>query len=67
MLVYTLLPLTLTFTILYGSGIHREMTKAIRVLFLLLNSCLFYVGACLALGVIAMLAFVFMPISRFHY
>ena len=36
-LVYTLLPFALTFTILYGSCIHREMTKAVRVLFLLLN------------------------------
>lgn len=50
MLVYILLPLTLTFTILYGSCIHREMRKAARVLFLLLHSLLIYAGACLALG-----------------
>ncbi len=67
MLVYTLVPLTLTFTILYGSCIHREMTKTIRVLFLLLNSFLIYLGAGVTLAVIAGLAFVYMPVSRFHY
>ena len=67
MSAYTLIPLTLTFTILHGGCIHREMTKTVRVLFLLLNSLLIFVGAGLAMGAIAALFFVFMPLSRFHY
>lgn len=67
LLVYTLIPLTLTFTILYGSCIHREMKRAVRVLFLVGNSLLIFAGACLSLGIIAMMALAFMPLSRFHY
>ena len=43
------------------------MTKTVRVLFLVLNSLLIFVGAGLAMGAIAALFFVFMPLSRFHY
>ena len=67
LLIYTLLPLTLTFTILYGSCIHREMKSAVRALFLLLVSLLIFGGACLALGAIAFIALANFPLSRFHY
>jgi len=67
MSVYTLVPLTITFTILYRSCVHREMTKTVRVLCLLLNSFLIFLGTGVALAVIAGLTFVYMPISRFHY
>src|ERR1017187_10975369 len=46
LLIYMLLPLALTFTILYGSCIHREMRSAVRALFLLLVSLLMFGGAC---------------------
>jgi hypothetical protein len=67
LLVCTLFPMTLTFTILYGSCIHREMSRAARTLFLLLVSLLIFGGACLSVGIIAFITFAVLPLSRFHY
>ena len=66
-LIYLLLPLALTFTLLYGSCIHREMRSAVRALFLLWVSVLIFGGACLALGVMGFIALANLPLSRFHY
>ena len=66
-LIYMFLPMALTFSILYGSCIHREMKSAMRALFLLLVSLLIFGGACLALGAIAFIALANFPLSRFHY
>ena len=66
-LIYALLPIALTFTILHVSCIHREMSKAARGSFLLLISLLIYGLACLALGVIAFIALASLPLGRFHY
>ena len=67
LLIYTLLPIALTFAILLGSCIHREMRKVARALFLLLFSLLIWGGVCLALGAIAFIALANLPLSRFHY
>ena len=67
LLVCTFLPMTLTFTILYGSCIHREMSRAARALFLLLVSLLIFGSACLSVGIIAFIACAVLPLSRFHY
>jgi len=67
LLVYILLPVTLTFVILYSSCIHREMRSALRALFLLMVSFAIFAGACLALGAIALIALANLPLSRFHY
>lgn len=66
-LISALIPLALTFTILYGSNVHREMRRLVRTLFLLLNSVLIFGAACLSLAGLAFLICVFMPLSRFHY
>ncbi len=66
-LVYILIPLALTFAILEGSGIHREMKKSVRALFLLGVSTLIFVAVSLILGAVAFLALASMPLSRFHY
>jgi hypothetical protein len=67
LLFCTLLPIALTFTILYGSCLHREMRRAARTGFLLLVSLLIFGGACVALGIIAFIACAVLPLSRFHY
>ena len=67
LLVYTLPPIALTFTILYRSCIHREMKKAVRAWFLLLISLLIFGGVCLAFAAIALVALANFPLSRFHY
>jgi hypothetical protein len=67
LLAYTLLPMALTFTILYRGCIHPEMRKAMRALFLLLISLLIFGGVCLALGAFALVALANFPLSRFHY
>lgn len=67
LLLYALVPLVLTFTILSGSCIHREMGKVARALYLLGVSLLIFWGDCLLLAVIAFLTVAVMPLSRFHY
>ncbi|HYA79064.1 MAG TPA: hypothetical protein VED19_00980 [Candidatus Nitrosopolaris sp.] len=64
MLVYTLIPIVLTFTILHGSDIHREMTRAGRAAFLFLVSCLIFGGTFLFLGVLVFCASAFPGIGR---
>ena len=67
LMIYTFIPFALTFAILYGSCIHRDMKKTARTLFLLLISLLIFGGACLALGAIAFFVLASMPLGRFHY
>jgi hypothetical protein len=66
-LLCLLFPIGLTFTILYGSSVHREMGRVMRVLFLFGNSLLIFGGICLALLVVAFVAVAQLPLSRFHY
>ena len=64
MLVYTLIPIALTFTILHGSDIHREMTRTGRAAFLFLVSCLIFGGTFLFMGVLVFCACAFPGIGR---
>lgn len=66
-LLCLLLPIALTFTILYGSCVHREMGKLARGLFLFGNSLLIFGCICLGLLAVAFVAVALMPLSRFHY
>lgn len=54
LLVYTLIPITLTYTILHGSKFHREMAGAVRTSFLFLVSCLIFSGTFLFMMVFTM-------------
>ena len=67
LVVYTVVPLALTFTILHGSQMHREMREATRSCFLFLISVLIFAGVCLFLGAVAFFVFASMPLGRFHY
>jgi hypothetical protein len=64
LLVYTLIPLALTFTILHGSDFHREMTRAARASYLILVSCLMFGGSFLFMGVLVFCACAFPGIGR---
>jgi hypothetical protein len=64
--IYLLLPLALTFTILYGSQVHSEMRRAARAFFLLGFSLLIYGGAWLALAAGALILLASFPLGRFH-
>lgn len=67
LLLCTLLPIALAFTILYGSCVHRELGRVARACFLILNSLLIFGGICLALAAVAFVAVAILPLSRFHY
>jgi hypothetical protein len=67
LLLWWFIPVALTFTILYGSCVHREMGKVARALFLFGNALLIFGGICLALLAIAFVAVAQLPLSRFHY
>ena len=54
LLVYALIPITLTYTILHGSEFHREMTSGARTSFLFLVSCLIFSGTFLFMMVFTM-------------
>ena len=65
--IYISLPLTLTFTILFGSRVHREMKSVARAGFLLAVSLLIFAGVFLFLGAVALFTLASMPLDRFHY
>jgi len=58
LLVYALVPILVTFIILYQGGWHREIVGPTRAGYLLLLSCAILVGVILAIGVL--LAFVWL-------
>jgi len=64
LLVYTLVPITLTFTILHGSNFHREMTRMVRASFLLLVSCLIFGGILFFMAVLVFCACAFPDVGR---
>lgn len=64
LLVYTLIPIALTFTILHGSDIHREMTRAVRASYLFLVSCLIFGGTFLFVGALVFCACAFPGVGR---
>jgi len=64
LLVYTLVPITLTFVILHGSNFHREMARMARTSFLLLVSCLIFGGTFFFMVVLVFCACAFPGIGR---
>jgi predicted permease len=62
--VYIFIPFALTFTLLYGSHIHREMAKVNRAAFLLLASFFIFAGTALFIGAVVFFASVFVGIGR---
>lgn len=64
LLVYTLLPIALTFTILHGSDFHREMARAARTSFLFLVSCLIFSGTFFFMVVLVFCACAFPGVGR---
>jgi len=64
LLVYTLLPIALTFTILHGSNFHREMAEAARTSFLILVSCLIFGGTFFFMVILVFCACAFPGVGR---
>ena len=64
LLVYTLIPIALTFTILHGSDFHREMARAARASFLFLVSCLIFSGIFFFMVVLVFCACAFPGVGR---
>ena len=56
LLVYALIPILVTFIILYCSGWHREMVGPRRTGFLLLRSCAILVGVFFVIGLMLVVA-----------
>lgn len=63
-LVYVAIPLALTFTILHGSRIHREMSEAVRDAFLLFVSLAILASAAVFIVGVVILASVFTGFAR---
>ena len=63
-LIYVAIPLVLTFTLLHGSRIHREMSEAGRDAFLFLMSVTILVGVVIFMTLVAVSASVFTGIAR---
>lgn len=66
LLVYTLIPIALTFTILHGSDFHREMARVARTSFLFLVSCLIFGGTFFFMVVLIFCACAFPGLGRQH-
>jgi hypothetical protein len=58
-LVYSIIPISVTFTILYRSCWHPEISGAARTCSLLLLSCIILVGVFIAIGFIILGVFAF--------
>lgn len=63
-LIYLALPLSLTFTLLHGSRIHREMTEARRDAFLMFASFSILFGVIIFTMIVVMSVSAFMGIAR---
>jgi hypothetical protein len=67
LLVYSLVPITAAFFILYRSCWHQEMAIAKRMLYLILLSCTIFGGALIFMGVILFaLCAILDGFSNFH-
>ena len=67
MLVYTIIPVTLTFTLLCGSHIHREMPMMKRAVFLFVVSVLMFAGVAFFLGAVVFFGSAFAGLARGHF
>ena len=63
-LVYALIPIALTFTLLYGSSIHREMARLARAAFLVLVSVFIFIGVAFLMGALFFFATAFADLGR---
>jgi hypothetical protein len=63
-LVGALVPLALTFVLLYRSSIHREMIRLARVAYVFLISISIYAGVAFAIGMIIFFAIIFADPAR---
>jgi len=63
-LIYATIPLLLTFTLLHGSRIHREMSEAARDAFLLFVSLAVFIGVAVFMVGVVILASVFTGFAR---
>jgi hypothetical protein len=64
LLVYVLVPIALTFTLLYASSIHREMRRLARTAFLFLVSCLIFGGVTFFMAAVIFFVMVFTGLGR---
>jgi hypothetical protein len=65
LLAYAIVPVAVTFVVLYRSGWHREITGAARTGSLLLFSCLILGGELLAMGILLFVAMLLMSLCGF--
>ena len=63
-LVYALIPVAVTFTVLYRSRWHLEMVRSARTGCLILLSCLILCGDLFFLGILIALFCIFVGLSR---
>ena len=63
-MVYLVIPLALTFTLLHGSHIHREMSETVRDLFLVFVSVEIFAGMIFFVTGVLVLASIFKDIGR---
>ena len=63
-LVYLAAPLALTFTFLHASRVHRELSEAVRDVFLLFVSLAIFIGMVFFAVAVVVVASVFMGFAR---
>jgi uncharacterized membrane protein YgdD (TMEM256/DUF423 family) len=67
LLVYALIPVAVTFVILYRSHWHREIARAARASWLVLLSCVIFCGDLLLIGLLIAMLFVFSRLASGHF
>ncbi len=66
-LVYSLVPITVTFIILHRSCWHRERAAVARTLSLFFFSCFIFVVVVFVIVATVVMASIYTGITRFHY
>ena len=67
LVVYALVPVSVTFVILYRSQWHRELARAARASWLVLLSCVIFCSDLLIIGLFIALLFVFSRLASGHF
>ncbi len=66
LLIYSVMPILVAFTIFYRSSWHRELPKPKRILSLILSACLVFCASFIALGLIVALIAMFSGFADGH-
>ena len=66
LLIYSVIPILVAFTVLYRSSWHRELPKCRRIFSMVLSACLVFCVSFIALGLIVALVAMFTGLADGH-